>query len=143
MMAESTAGKANTTSDTRMAISSARPFQAGGFEVEAQRLPHYTMEAYGFRVREGETLLAYSGDSAPTEQLSTLARGADLFVCEATLSRGDKDGEPRGHLSAEEALAAADGPVLLTHRPVELPVPDGVVTAQDGLVVEISGTPDV
>ena len=28
MIAESTAGKAKTTSDTRMAISSARPFQA-------------------------------------------------------------------------------------------------------------------
>jgi hypothetical protein len=40
-------------------------------------------------------------------------------------------------LSAEEALAAADGPILLTHRPVELPVPEGVPVATDGLVVEI------
>jgi ribonuclease BN (tRNA processing enzyme) len=115
------------------------PFQAAGFEVEAHRLPHYTMEAYGFRVREGDKLLAYSGDSAPTEELSALARGADLFVCEATLARSDKDGEPRGHLSADEALAAADGPILLTHRPVELPVPEGVRMATDGLVVEVSG----
>ena len=101
------------------------------------------MEAYGFRVREGDKVLAYSGDSAPTDELSALARGADLFVCEATLSGGDKDGEPRGHLSADEALAAADGPVLLTHRPVELPVPDGAQMATDGLVVEIPGEPDV
>jgi ribonuclease BN (tRNA processing enzyme) len=115
------------------------PFQAAGFEVEAHRLPHYTMEAYGFRVREGDKLLAYSGDSAPTEELSALARGADLFVCEATLAASDKDGEPRGHLSADEALAAADGPILLTHRPVELPVPEGARMATDGLVVEVSG----
>jgi ribonuclease BN (tRNA processing enzyme) len=114
------------------------PFQAAGFEVEAHRLPHYTMEAYGFRVREGDEVLAYSGDSAPTEELSALARGADLFVCEATLARSDKDGDPRGHLSADEALAAADGPILLTHRPVELPVPEGVRMATDGLVVEVS-----
>jgi ribonuclease BN (tRNA processing enzyme) len=120
-----------------------KPFRAAGFEVEAHRLPHYTMEAYGFRVREGERLLAYSGDSAPTHELADLARGADLFVCEATLERPDKDGQPRGHLAAEEALAAADGPVLLTHRPVELPVPEGVRMATDGLVVDISGDGEV
>jgi ribonuclease BN (tRNA processing enzyme) len=108
-----------------------------GFEVEAHRLPHYTLEAYGFRVRHDGRLLAYSGDCAPTQELAHLARGADLFVCEATLAHGDRDGRPRGHLSAEEALAAADGPILLTHRPVELPTPDGVSVAHDGLSVEI------
>jgi hypothetical protein len=40
-------------------------------------------------------------------------------------------------VSAQEALAAADGPILLTHRPVELPGPEGVPLAYDGLVVEI------
>src|SRR4029453_7140128 len=60
------------------------PFEAAGFEVEAHRLPHYTMEAYGFRVREGERLLAYSGDSAPTHELADLARGADPLVSEGT-----------------------------------------------------------
>lgn len=113
------------------------PFETAGFEVEAHRLPHYTMDAYGFRVREGDSVLAYSGDSAPTAELAMLARGADLFVCEATLERPEKDGQPRGHLSADEALAAADGPILLTHRPAELPAPEGVALARDGLVVEI------
>jgi ribonuclease BN (tRNA processing enzyme) len=110
-----------------------------GFEVEAHRLPHYTLEAYGFRVRDSERgrVLAYSGDSAPTQELADLARGADLFVCEATLAHGDRDGQPRGHLSAEEALAAADGPILLTHRPVELSSPEGVTVAHDGLSLEI------
>ena len=32
---------------------------------------------------------------------------------------------------------ANDGPILLTHRPVELPQPDGVPCAYDGLVVEV------
>jgi ribonuclease BN (tRNA processing enzyme) len=115
------------------------PFDAAGFKVEAARLPHYTMEAYGFRVRdsEGGRLLAYSGDSAPTGELAALAHGADLFVCEATLADGTTDGELRGHLTAEEALAAADGRILLTHRPVELPSPDGISVAYDGLVIEI------
>jgi ribonuclease BN (tRNA processing enzyme) len=113
------------------------PFHAAGFTVEAARLPHYTMEAYGFRVTYEEKTLAYSGDSAPTEELASLARGADLFVCEATLADGTTDGELRGHLTAEEALAAADGPILLTHRPVELPSPDGISIAYDGLVVDL------
>ena len=82
-------------------------------------------------------MLAYSGDSAPTQELADLAHGADLFLVEATLASGDSDGVPRGHLSAEEALAAADGPVLLTHRPAELPAPEGVSVAHDGLVVDI------
>jgi ribonuclease BN (tRNA processing enzyme) len=113
------------------------PFEAAGFTVEAVRLPHYAMQAFGFRVSRDDKVLAYSGDSAPTKELALLARGADLFVCEATLADGTTDGELRGHLTAEEALAAADGRTLLTHRPVELPSPDGVAVAHDGLVVEL------
>ncbi len=115
------------------------PFLAAGLEVEARRVRHFQLEAYGFRVREnGGTLLAYSGDAAPGPELDDLARGADLFLCEATLLSGDVESEPRGHLAADEAIAAADGPVLLTHRPVELPAPNGVEIARDGLVVEVS-----
>jgi ribonuclease BN (tRNA processing enzyme) len=113
------------------------PFSTAGFEIQACRLPHYTLTSHGFRVTHGDKTLAYSGDSAPTEELAGLARGADLFLCEATLADGEDDGLPRGHLSADEALAAADGRVLLTHRPVELPSPNGVPVAHDGLVVEV------
>ena len=113
------------------------PFEAAGFTVEAMRLPHYTMRAYGFRVSSGGKTIAYSGDSAPTAELAQLARRADLFICEATLADGTTDGEIRGHLTAEEALAAADGRILLTHRPVELPSPNGVPVAYDGLVIDV------
>jgi ribonuclease BN (tRNA processing enzyme) len=117
------------------------PFVAAGFVVEAVRLPHYTLETYGFRISNGTHVLAYSGDSGPSTRLVDLARGVDLFVCEATLRHGDDDGLPRGHLSAEEALAAASSAgvkrLLLTHRPAEL---DGIVDvdrAFDGMVVEL------
>jgi ribonuclease BN (tRNA processing enzyme) len=113
------------------------PFEAAGIEVVAHRVPHYDLEAYGFRASHNGKTIAYSGDSAPCAELAELARGADLFVCEATLADGVVDGPPRGHLSAQEALAAADGPILLTHRPVELPGPEGVPLAYDGLTVEI------
>ncbi|HEU4450269.1 MAG TPA: MBL fold metallo-hydrolase [Gaiellaceae bacterium] len=113
------------------------PFQAAGFAVQPCRLPHYTVTSYGFRVSCDGRTLAYSGDSGPTAELAGLARGADLFLCEATLAESGRDGVPRGHLTAEEALAAADGPILLTHRPVELPAPAGVQVAHDGLVVDV------
>src|SRR5215471_10541125 len=113
------------------------PFLAAGFEVLPVRLPHYTLETYGFRIAHDELTIAYSGDSGPSERLAELARDADLFICEATLERGDLDGEPRGHLSAEEAIDAFSESgaqrLLLTHRPAELDPPAGFELAYDGL----------
>jgi ribonuclease BN (tRNA processing enzyme) len=113
------------------------PFAAAGFTIEARTVPHYTLAAVGFRVSHDGRTFVYSGDSGPGSELSELADGADLFLCEATLARGADEAEPRGHLAADEAVAAASGPVLLTHRPVELPPPDGAPLARDGLSVEI------
>ena len=113
------------------------PFAAAGFEVEPRRVLHYDRGSFGFRVRANGRVLAYSGDSGPHEALRELARGADLFLCEATLARADGDGEPRGHLSLDEALSYAEGRVVVTHRPVELPLPDGIEVAYDGLVIEL------
>ena len=73
------------------------PFTAAGLEVTAVRLPHYTVQTYGFRVSNSTRTLAYSGDSGPSEKLADLAEQVDLFLCEATLEDGDSDGQPRGH----------------------------------------------
>jgi ribonuclease BN (tRNA processing enzyme) len=118
------------------------PFRtAAGLEVLALRLPHYTLRTYGLRVSNGSHTLAYSGDSGPDDRLTEVARDADLFVCEATLLRGELDGSPRGHLSVEEAVEAFEASsakrLLLTHRPDELPRPDGYELAYDGLVIEL------
>jgi len=117
------------------------PFATAGLEVLPVRLPHYRLETYGFRVSNGEATLAYTGDTGPSERIAELGRDADLFVCEATLETGESDGEPRGHLSAEEALDAytASGAhnLLLTHRPSELPAPEGVALAYDGMELEV------
>jgi len=121
--------------------SDGKPFTAAGFELVPSRLPHYTIETYGFRISaEGKTV-AYSGDSAPSDRLVELARDADLFVCEATLEHGDLDGQPRGHLSAEEAIAAHQAAgarrLVLTHRPAELELPAGLELAHDGLELQV------
>src|SRR5215210_136254 len=117
------------------------PFEAAGLELTALRLPHYTVQTYGFRVSNSDRTLAYSGDSGPSERLAELADDVDLFLCEATLERGELDGEPRGHLSAEEAVEAfrASGAerLVLTHRPHELPVESGLELAFDGLEIDL------
>ncbi len=114
---------------------------AAGLDVVPVRLPHYRLETYGFRVTNGEATLAYTGDTGPSERIADLARDADLLVCEATLEHGDADGEPRGHLSADEALEAytASGArrLLLTHRPSELEPPTGVELAYDGMELDV------
>jgi ribonuclease BN (tRNA processing enzyme) len=118
------------------------PFEtAAGLKLSAFRVPHYTIETYAFRITDGERTLAYSGDSAPSEALAEVARGADLFLCEATLVSSEADNDPRGHLSADEAVAAFEASgaarLLLTHRPQELPLTDGLELAQEGLVLEL------
>ena len=116
-------------------------FEAAGLRVLALRLPHYTLRTYGLRVTNGDRSLAYSGDSGPSERLAELARDADLFLCEATLARGELDGQPRGHLAADEAVAAYEASgarrLLLTHRPHELPLDGGLQQARDGLELEV------
>jgi ribonuclease BN (tRNA processing enzyme) len=118
-----------------------KPFLTGKLEVTATRVPHYRLETYAFRVTANGTVLAYSGDSAPSEELVKAARDADLFVCEATLLRGELDGEPRGHLSLDEAAEAFEASgakrLLVTHRPRELPTPGKFELAYDGLVLDV------
>jgi ribonuclease BN (tRNA processing enzyme) len=117
-------------------------FRAAGLDVRALRLPHYALETYGFRVSNGARSLAYSGDCGPSDRLAELARDCDLFLCEATLERPELDGELRGHLSADEAVAAFEASgahrLILTHRPRELPVDNGLELAHDGLEVDFS-----
>jgi ribonuclease BN (tRNA processing enzyme) len=99
------------------------------------------MDAHALRVTDGAATLVYSGDSGPSSALEAAASGADLFVCEATLLGGDRDGEPRGHLSLDEARAVFEASgakrLLVTHRPVELETPAGLELARDGLVLDL------
>jgi len=117
------------------------PFDVSGYQVSAVRVPHYQLEAYALRLTNGTRTLAYSGDSAPSNELSEVAKDADLFICEATLASGDLDGTPRGHLSLEEALAAfarsGAKRLLVTHRPNELPTGEELELAFDGMACEL------
>jgi len=115
-------------------------FGVGSFEVTPFRLSHYDELTFGFRVADGRRTLAYSGDSGPDANLAELARDADLFLCEATLDVTEPSAI-RGHLSADEAVAAfrASGAqrLVVIHRPDELLLDEGLERAVDGLEIEL------
>ena len=71
------------------------------------------------RIRGDGRVLTYSADSAGGPQLVAAARGADLFLCEATWQGAAEDHPPGIHLTAEAAgRVAATAEVdrlLLTH----------------------------
>jgi ribonuclease BN (tRNA processing enzyme) len=52
--------------------------------------------------------IAITGDTGPNAAFAASARGADLFVAEATLTSAEFDDPRRGHLTPEEALEMAD-----------------------------------
>jgi ribonuclease BN (tRNA processing enzyme) len=115
----------------------ATPFRAAGFDLVALRLDHYSELTFGLRISNHASTLAYSGDTGPSDNLSELARNADVFLCEATL----KEPEPaeRGHLSEDEAVAAFEASgakrLVVIHRPDELPLDPSVERAADGDVL--------
>jgi ribonuclease BN (tRNA processing enzyme) len=115
------------------------PFEAAGLTVTPRAVRHYSQPTYGLRIEGGGRVVAFSADSGPTPALGELAKGVDLFVCEATLE--ETEDEPRGHLTAREAAAAALAArakrLLLVHRPAEISTPDGLEVARDGLAITV------
>lgn len=64
------------------------------------------MPAYGLRIEAADSVLAYSGDSAYCRSLVELAEDADLFLCEAGISR-PVAGEVAVHCTPEDAARIA------------------------------------
>lgn len=117
------------------------PFDAAGLRIEPVRMRHFKAVAFGLRIQDDGVTVAFTGDTGETDAVLELARDADLLVIEATLDDDDPEAVGGGHLSARQALdygrRANARRVLLTHRPIELPVPAGAEVASDGLVVEL------
>lgn len=95
-------------------------FTIGPLEIEVREVVH-PVEAYGFRVTSGDEVLAYSGDTDACPALDELARGADLFLCEAGYIEGRDDRFTGVHLTGrragESAARAGVGRLALTHIP--------------------------
>jgi ribonuclease BN (tRNA processing enzyme) len=96
----------------------------GSLRVRFHEVPHFlTTFAVGISSANGGGRVAYSADSAPSDELVRFAGGADLLMIEATLPRPEREG-PRGHLTPAEAgehgSRARVGRLVLTHISDEL-----------------------
>lgn len=120
------------------------PQQIGSAAVSAHPVQHIpSAEPHGLRVRVAGKTIAYSGDARWSDDLPKLAKGADLFICEA--SNFERD-DP-AHISYKTLMAHRAelecGRIILTHvgrdvldhmAEVELEI------ATDGMTLELSGT---
>lgn len=94
-------------------------FGVGPFTVDTLALPHFVPNA-GLRLSAGGTVLAYTGDTGPSHEVARLARGADLFLSEATFpyevpDPGDAPYLLTAHGAGQYAARAGAGRLLLTH----------------------------
>jgi ribonuclease BN (tRNA processing enzyme) len=96
---------------------------AGTLDYEGATLSFVEMahpaETLGVRIEHDDSVLAYSADSGEEADFTTLAGGAHVFLCEATLQ--DSDDRWEGHLQASQAAEIAAGvgvrDLVLTHLP--------------------------
>jgi ribonuclease BN (tRNA processing enzyme) len=90
----------------------------GPFRALTRALPHSVPNA-GVRLTAGGRVLAYTGDSGPTDDIVELSRGADLLLVEASYVDEVPEDSRRTLSSARHAgRQAADagvGRLLLTH----------------------------
>jgi ribonuclease BN (tRNA processing enzyme) len=127
----------------------AHRLHVGELTIEFVEGQHY-VPAWGCIIRDSDgTTIAISGDTGPSDRFVEAARGADLFVAEATLTSAEFDDPRRGHLTPEEALDMADragaAQVVLVHFRAELreridgacAVRPGAVAGRPGLRIEV------
>jgi ribonuclease BN (tRNA processing enzyme) len=124
--------------------------EVGPFGVRSWLLPHWVPNA-GLRLEAGGQVLAYTGDSGPSPLLAELARGAGVFLAEATYPWQIEGGSARYLSSARQAGAVAReagaGQLVLTHlwpgtdpdeavRAAAAGYPGEIAVASPGLVAE-------
>jgi len=88
----------------------------GGALVSALPVKHVAeSDPHGLRVRVGDKLIAYSGDAIWSDDLARVAKGADLFICDATFF----DRDDPSHISYRTLMSHRDAldckRIVLTH----------------------------
>jgi ribonuclease BN (tRNA processing enzyme) len=99
-------------------------FSLGPFQVRTTQVTH-PVAAYAIRLETQGRSLVYSGDTGACDALVEIARGADLFLCEASFTEAS-DNPPDLHLTGRQAgefaARAHVRRLVLTHVP---PMVDG------------------
>lgn len=88
----------------------------GGAQVSFVEMAH-PVETVGVRVEHADGTLAYSADTGDAADFAALARGSDLFLCEATSQDSDAlwEGHLRGSQAGDIARRVETRLLLLTH----------------------------
>lgn len=106
--------------------------ELGPFTLDLHRA-HHPIATVAPRVTAAGKVLAYSGDSAPCDELVACARDADLFVCDATWVERQRPLPGGIHATAGEAgevaKAAGAARLLLTHISPWVDVEESVAEA--------------
>lgn len=90
--------------------------EIGGAMVSALPVRHVPeSDPHGLRVRAGDRLIAYSGDATWSDDLPRLAKGADLFICEATNFELDSDSHVSYRTLMRERARLDCDRIVLTH----------------------------
>ena len=105
---------------THHALSDREEFTIGPLTFLPTHVLH-PVEAFAFRITDGQRTLVYSGDTDSCQALGAIAHGADLFLCEAGYIEGRDDHFTGVHLTGRRAgqcaTASEVGRLVLTHVP--------------------------
>jgi ribonuclease BN (tRNA processing enzyme) len=115
--------------------------ELGGALVSALPVKHVAeSDPHGLRVRVGDKLIAYSGDATWSDELPRVAKGADLFICDASFF----DSDDPSHISYRTLVSHRDEldcrRIVLTHLGAETLARIGELElehAVDGMTVEV------
>jgi ribonuclease BN (tRNA processing enzyme) len=91
--------------------------RVGPFTLTSRAVSH-GIPAFGVRVENADRALAYSGDSAPCESLTSLAAGCDVLLCEAGSAQVPTGGAQVHHTPEDTgatARTARAGRLIVTH----------------------------
>ena len=127
------------------------PLRLAGATLRFAPTAHY-IPAFAMRWDRDGASITYSADTAPEPRVVELARESDVFLCEATLRRGEVEPGPRGHASGLDAgMMAREAGVrrlVLTHyldtatsldldRSARERFAGDIVVADDNLVIDV------
>jgi ribonuclease BN (tRNA processing enzyme) len=115
--------------------------ELGGAFVSALPVRHVAeSDPHGLRVRVADKLIAYSGDATWSDELARVAKGADLFICDASFF----DTDDPSHISYRTLMSHRDEldcrRIILTHLGAETLARIGeleVDHAVDGLTIVV------
>ncbi len=115
----------------------------GDLQVEAFQMEHGSrVPALGYRIRWGEAVVGYTGDTRWNPRIPELARGCDLLLCECFFFHQNQHAhlryqdllDHRSEISARRVVLFHLGPEMLQELSrVEMEV------AADGMVIDLEG----